>query len=191
MSDAPRPPALPRPSPPPAPVPPVVQAIDHLGEIAGIVCVTVLACNGRLGGELAACAILAILGVQTGLRTVARRATGGTGAVGLALLAAGPAVVQGLRVLGVAAVLLLAATACGPVRGAVLAVTPGVPPASGCAPTGASRCTGAVPEVCSASGRWWSALPPPGTCPAGCVVDDAGARCAAGDGGTDDREVEP
>lgn len=88
---------------PAAPVPAVVQAIDHLGELAAIVCLTVLAARGKLSGELALTGILMTLGVQTGLRTVARR---GVGAVGIAVLALGPAL---LRTLGVAAIVLVVA----------------------------------------------------------------------------------
>ena len=71
---------------------------------------------------------------------------------------------------------------CGPGRELVMRVTPGVPAASSCSPAGASRCEGAVPVVCSASGRWWPATPASAPCTHGCAVDDAGAYCAA-DGG--------
>ena len=77
---------------------------------------------------------------------------------------------------------------CPAVREGVMRVTPGVPDPSGCA-EGAQRCSGSVPEVCSASHRWWPALPrrADGTqrvCAAGCAVTDAGvAVCAALDGG--------
>ena len=46
------------------------------------------------------------------------------------------------------------------------------------------RCHDGAPEVCSAAGRWWPALPPrddgsPRRCAGGCVVSDAGiAHCA-------------
>ena len=50
------------------------------------------------------------------------------------------------------------------------------------AAVGSSRCNGAVPEVRSASGRWWPATPASAPCAHGCVVDDGGAYCAA-DGG--------
>jgi hypothetical protein len=80
------------------------------------------------------------------------------------------------------------AVACGPVREAVLVVSPGVPPAEGCTPVSAMRCqdvlaqdghtvTGRVPATCSASGRWWPNMP--GACPTACVMDEDGtARCA-------------
>lgn len=71
---------------------------------------------------------------------------------------------------------------CGPGRELVMRVAPGVPSPSSCAPAGASRCEGAVPVVCSASGRWWAATPASAPCAHGCVTDDAGAYCAA-DGG--------
>lgn len=76
---------------------------------------------------------------------------------------------------------------CGPARDALLAVTPGVPPVAGC-DAGAQRCQGAVPVVCSRSGRWWPSLPPDPQgvqrqCPAGCELDGGVAFCAAADGG--------
>lgn len=77
---------------------------------------------------------------------------------------------------------------CPAIREGVMRVTPGVPDPSGCT-DGAQRCNGSVPEVCSASHRWWPALPrrADGTqrvCAAGCAVTDAGvAVCAALDGG--------
>ena len=83
---------------------------------------------------------------------------------------------------------LVLAAACGPARDALLAATPGVPPVSGCT-TGNYRCNGAAPEACSASGRWWPALPRDATggqtrCPAGCAVNGDGvAHCAPADGG--------
>lgn len=83
---------------------------------------------------------------------------------------------------------LVLAAACGPARDALLAATPGVPPVSGCT-AGNYRCNAGVPEACSASGRWWPALPRDATggqtrCPAGCAVNGDGvAHCAAADGG--------
>lgn len=85
---------------------------------------------------------------------------------------------------------LLLQSSCGPAREALMRVTPGVPDPSGCTPE-AQRCNANVPEVCSASGRWWPALPrrPDGSqraCSERCLVDvDAGvAFCALGaDGG--------
>lgn len=84
-----------------------------------------------------------------------------------------------------ACALTLCALACHPVREAVMRVTPGVPDPSGCVAP-ASRCAANVPEVCSASGRWWPATPASAPCPYGCVVDDGpdgGAYCAAANGG--------
>lgn len=80
-----------------------------------------------------------------------------------------------------ALVLPIAATlaACGPGRELTMRVAPGVPAASSCSPAGASRCEGAVPVVCSASGRWWPATPASAPCAHGCVTGDAGAYCAA------------
>ncbi len=90
-----------------------------------------------------------------------------------------------VAVLTLAGVAVLGALSmgCGPGRELVMRVTPGVPAASSCTPAGASRCEGAVPVVCSASGRWWPATPASAPCAHGCVVDDAGAYCAAADGG--------
>ena len=84
-------------------------------------------------------------------------------------------------------------TGCPAVREAALRATPGVPDHTDCR-AGAQRCAaadgGALPEVCSGSGRWWPALPrsADGTqrvCPAGCALADGGvAYCAADvDGG--------
>lgn len=70
---------------------------------------------------------------------------------------------------------------CGPARETVMRLAPGVPEPSGCAAT-TQRCNGAVPEVCSSSGRWWPSLPvrPDGTQRAcvSCVVEDGVAGCA-------------
>lgn len=72
---------------------------------------------------------------------------------------------------------------CGPGRELVMRVAPGVPSRTESdAAVGSSRCNGAVPEVRSASGRWWPATPASAPCAHGCVTDDAGAYCAA-DGG--------
>lgn len=84
------------------------------------------------------------------------------------------------------ACLVGATQGCDPIREGVMRVTPGVPDPSGCA-EGTQRCAGAVPEVCSASHRWWPALPrrADGTqraCSGGCGVTDAGvAVCVAVD----------
>ena len=84
--------------------------------------------------------------------------------------------------------LVALALACGPAREALLRVTPTVPDPVGCV-AGAQRCDGAVPVVCSSTGRWWPALAPrpDGTqrvCADGCAVDDAGvAHCQGPDGG--------
>lgn len=72
---------------------------------------------------------------------------------------------------------------CGPGRELAMRIAPGVPSPSSCSPAGVSRCDGAVPVVCSASGRWWSATPTGEPCAHGCVVGDGGAYCAAADGG--------
>ena len=84
-------------------------------------------------------------------------------------------------------VLALSLAGCPIVREGTLLVTPGVPPVSGCTYQ-AERCNGAMPEVCSASHRWWPSQAAP--CPHGCGWgDDTHVRCMrAGpfdsDGGT-------
>lgn len=93
-----------------------------------------------------------------------------------------------VTVLAVLLPLAVALAGCGPARDALLAVTPGVPRVAGC-DAGAQRCEGAVPVVCSRSGRWWPSLPPDPQgvqrqCPAGCEIDGGTAFCAAAaDGG--------
>ena len=181
----------------PLSVPVVVQAIDRLGDIVGVIAVAHLCALGKIGGVEACIVIGAILGVGTGLRQAGARvgAAPGLSVVGLLLLGLGrwlaPAAgaAELARVSGVfGLVAVLALSACGPARDALMAVTPGVPPASGCT-TGNHRCNGAVPEVCSETGRWWPALPRDAqgaqrACPAGCAMTaDGAAYCAAADGG--------
>jgi hypothetical protein len=67
--------------------------------------------------------------------------------------------------------------ACPVVREGVMRVTPGVPEVSHCE-AHATRCNGNVPEVCSASGRWWPATPSGEPCDGLCFVSDAGVYCA-------------
>jgi hypothetical protein len=100
------------------------------------------------------------------------------------------AVIAAAFAIGAARALILGATivlvGCPAVREGVMRVTPGVPPPSGCSPVGASRCEGAVPVVCSGTGRWWPATPTGEACAHGCAVldgPDGGAYCAAADGG--------
>lgn len=81
-----------------------------------------------------------------------------------------------------ACALTLCAFACHPMREVVMRVAPGVPSASGCVAP-ASRCEGAVPVVCSASGRWWPATPAGAPCPYGCAVASDGAYCLGADAG--------
>ena len=181
----------------PLSVPVVVQAIDRLGDIVGVIAVAHLCALGKIGGVEACIVIGAILGVGTGLRQAGARvgAAPGLSVVGLLLLGLGrwlaPAAgaAELARVSGVfGLVAVLALSACGHARDALMAVTPGVPPASGCT-TGNHRCNGAVPEVCSETGRWWPALPRDAqgaqrACPAGCAMTaDGAAYCAAADGG--------
>lgn len=96
------------PSKPPAPPAPVaVQVIDRLGEIVYVLAAAYLCRAGKLSGEVFVISSLAALGVQNGLRSFARGRNGGAGvgAVGLALMALGPAM---LRTLGVVCIALLA-----------------------------------------------------------------------------------
>ena len=86
-----------------------------------------------------------------------------------------------LRRLALASLLSLG---CNPVRNGIMAVTPGVPSRTDSdAAVGSSRCNGAVPEVRSASGRWWPATPAGAPCPYGCVESPEGAYCAGADAG--------
>ncbi len=80
---------------PPAPVAPsapgsapvVVQVIDRLGDIVGVIALSALCYGGKLSGELALVGIGAILGVSTGLRSIGGRSVGAaTAAVALATL---------------------------------------------------------------------------------------------------------
>jgi len=79
-----------------------------------------------------------------------------------------------------AAVGLVASVACRPVREAIIDTQS---PRVACV-GGSHRCAAGAPEVCSAAGRWWPAMPPrddgsPRVCAGVCVVSDAGiAHCA-------------
>ena len=92
---------------------------------------------------------------------------------------AGRADVGALVVL--AAVGLVASVACRPVREAILDTQS---PRVACV-GGSHRCAAGAPEVCSAAGRWWPAMPaaPGGTpraCADVCEVSEAGvAHCAS------------
>ncbi len=76
---------------------------------------------------------------------------------------------------------LVASVACRPVREAILDTQS---PRVACV-GGSHRCAAGAPEVCSAAGRWWPAMPPrddgsPRVCAGACVLSDAGiAHCAA------------
>ena len=92
---------------------------------------------------------------------------------------AGRATVGALVVLAAAG--LVASVACRPVREAIIdAQSPRVACVGG-----SHRCAAGAPEVCSAAGRWWPAMPPrddgsPRVCAGACVLSDAGiAHCAA------------
>lgn len=79
-----------------------------------------------------------------------------------------------------AAVGLVASVACRPVREAILDTQS---PRVACV-GGSHRCNASAPEVCSAAGRWWPAMPPrddgsPRQCAGGCVVSEGIAHCAA------------
>ena len=194
----------PRPSQPPA-LDPWLARMDRVVDLVAIAALTLLCLRHQLGGEITAGAIVAVAGVQTGLRQInAARGSAAVGAAGMLLLSLGlgavqhaPAVADAARSLGqrghvrggllallaVVALAVLGATAqgCGPAREAVMRVAPGVPEAVGCA-AGTQRCNGQLPEVCSSSGRWWPSLPvrPDGSqreC-VSCVVEDGVAGCA-------------
>lgn len=75
---------------------------------------------------------------------------------------------------------LVASVACRPVREAILDTQS---PRVACV-GGSHRCNASAPEVCSAAGRWWPAMPPrddgsPRQCAGGCVVSEGIAHCAA------------
>jgi hypothetical protein len=77
-----------------------------------------------------------------------------------------------------AAVGLVGVTACPRAREAVLDTQS---PRVACAPT-SQRCHDGAPEVCSATGRWWPAMPPqddgtPRRCAVACEVVEGVARC--------------
>lgn len=70
-------------------IPVAVQLLDRLGEIVGVVCITVICLHGRLSGEFSAGAIAILLGVQTGLRAkgqAAAAAAASIGAIGVFLM---------------------------------------------------------------------------------------------------------
>ena len=203
--DKPAPEALaPRPSQPPV-LDPWLARMDRVVDVIAILVLGYICTTGRLSGEITAGAIVAVAGVQTGLRQInAARGTAAVGAAGMVLLSLGlgavqhaPAVADAARSLGqrghvrggllavlaVVALAVLGATAQGrgPAREAVMRAAPGVPEAVGCA-AGTQRCNGQLPEVCSSSGRWWPSLPvrPDGSqreC-VSCVVEDGVAGCA-------------
>lgn len=114
--------------PPPAPL--AVQVLDQLGDIVGVIALTVLCMYGRLSGLEAGGLILSLLGVQTGVRKIVGAKGGGgslppaagVGAVTLLLLAlfgghsgthAGFARVRTMRLVALAAVLAFAAAVVG------------------------------------------------------------------------------
>ena len=74
----------------------------------------------------------------------------------------------------------LGLAACPRAREAVLDTQS---PRVACAPT-SQRCHDGAPEVCSATGRWWPAMPPqddgtPRRCADSCIVTEGVAHCAA------------
>ena len=185
-------------------VPVVVQVIDKMTAVAAILALTILALEGKFTVEIAA-AILAAGAVDSIPRGIAsargKSVEGGSGAaalgiVGLGLLgalSAGSDAPQGqhtagesraaampgvLAILGLLFVLGAQAVACGPAREAIVDTQS---PRVGCT-AGAQRCEAAAPEVCSAAGRWWPALPvspdgSPRRCAGPCEVVDGVARC--------------
>lgn len=132
----------PLPAPPPVaqitpsgrPVPPVVvQAIDRLGDIVGVIAVAHLCALGKIGGVEACIVIGAILGLGTGLRQAGARAgvAPGLSVVGLLVLGVGrwlaPAAgaaelarVSGM--FGLVAALVLGGAGCGSTDGATAAL---------------------------------------------------------------------
>ena len=98
---APPPPQLRTLSPPP--IPSAVQIADKLGDVVGVIVLGALAWHGTIGGNLAVGSILALLGVNTGLRQLGKRSTISIGlgvigiVVGLAIPAVHPAIVEGAR----------------------------------------------------------------------------------------------
>jgi len=106
----------------PAAPPSSVQVLDRLGDIVGVVAITVLCLAGKIGGLEAVIAIGALLGVGTGLRQAGARTgvAAGLGVVGLLALAAprwGAALAGGAaaaaRAGGLAALALFAALSLG------------------------------------------------------------------------------
>lgn len=108
-----------------ASVPASVQVLDKLGELAGILVIGALCLLGRVDGMVAVGAILAIVGVNAGLRKVGDRVAGpgqGLGVIGLLVAAAsgyGAQLLQGARValpalLGAFVVLIGVGCASGP-----------------------------------------------------------------------------
>lgn len=171
--------------PPPAPVRPLVQAIDHSSDIAGVIGLTVFAISRSMDATLFCVTLCAILGVQTGLRKgLAARGGVGLGAAGLALLGLAHAVHtaaagggspgylrlpgwyrRGLRAVQHAAVGARALWSLARLRWlfvlvAALALAMALagcplPPVDGCRP-GATRCSSTgIPQRCSGTGRWW------------------------------------
>lgn len=94
-------PAPPRPSRLAAPVPVIVSVLDRVVDIVAIIVLAALHLRGHLGAEIAAGSIVAVAGVQTGLRQITRSQLG---AAGLVLLGVGsllgPRVAQGLGTTG-------------------------------------------------------------------------------------------
>ena len=243
-------------STPPTVVDPWLARLDRVVDLVAIAALTLLCLRHQLGGEITAGAIVAVAGVQTGLRQIsAARGAPAVGAIGALLLAVGvgaaahaPVVADAAHTLGqrgavrghlllalggaagvalcalhplatlavvallvilyvltlprrpkpraaergsarpgallVVVVLALGAylvVGCRTTREVVMRAAPGVPDPVGCV-AGTQRCDGQVPQVCSASGRWWPSLPvrPDGSqrvCGA-CVVEDGVAGCA-------------
>lgn len=196
-------------SPPKTPQTPLaVQLVDKIVE--GMVCYLAfrLVLVGKVDGITGLGAMVGIALGQSGIRALgARIGLPQTGAVGMLVLAGAgllgaaaphaPVVADAASTLGqrghvrggvlallaVVALAVLGATAqgCRTGREVVMRAAPGVPDPVGCV-AGTQRCDGQVPQVCSASGRWWPSLPvrPDGSqrvCGA-CVVEDGVAGCS-------------
>lgn len=161
---------------------PVAQVFDQLGDIVGMCVVGGMCVSGKLSGEIAALIVLAILGVQTGLRGGLARIgvprAGALALVGLGLVHAahvaaagggspgylrlprwfrrGLRATQHVAVAGRAAWAMLRAllvAMCLALAGCPL------PPPDGCTPRDTRCAPDGVPEVCSQSQRWTRGQP--------------------------------
>ena len=177
-------------------VPVVVQVLDRIGEIVGVIALAVICIAGKLSGEATAGAIVLLLIGQTGVRSrgsAALASAASVGAIGSVILLALP-LVQGLaraRGLAVVTLVVLAAGVAG--CPSVIREPPLAAPPPGCT-QGATICHAGGPWVCGAGGEWSQAdracdrlgsvccvaRSPYGGTRAACVPETA---CVATDGG--------